>query len=155
MKNNGRSLKKNYVFNFISQVLTLIIPLITTPYLSRIFHEVGNGQIAFANNIITYFTMIANLGYSVYGQREVAKYQDDEYMRSKIFWEIVIIRVVLSIVSFTILLITTFSGIYGHSYTKLIMLFSIQVIAIAYIHHPDILQLLFVHIRNIQDLLSS
>lgn len=132
MKNNGRSLKKNYVFNFISQVLTLIIPLITTPYLSRIFHEVGNGQIAFANNIITYFTMIANLGYSVYGQREVAKYQDDEYMRSKIFWEIVIIRVVLSIVSFTILLITTFSGIYGHSYTKLIMLFSIQVIAIAF-----------------------
>ena len=132
MNKRGKSLKKNYIFNFINQVLTLIIPLITTPYLSRVFHEAGNGQIAFANNIITYFTMIANLGYSVYGQREIAKFQDDDYKRSKIFWEIIIIRIILSVFSFCLLMMTTFSGLYGQSYTKLIMIFSIQVIAIAF-----------------------
>ena len=130
--NQKKSLKKNYIFNFINQILTLIIPLITTPYLARIFHEVGNGQIAFANNIISYFTMIANLGYSVYGQREIAKYQDNDYMRSKTFWEIVIIRMALSLISFILLLVTTLSGIYGVSYTCLIFIFSIQVIAIAF-----------------------
>ena len=83
------SLKTNYIFNFISQILTLVIPLITAPYLARIFHEEGSGQIAFANNIITYFTMIANVGFSTYGQREIAKYQGEKYAQSKIFWEIV------------------------------------------------------------------
>lgn len=132
MSSQNKSLKKNYIYNFISQVLTLIIPLITIPYLSRVFHEVGNGQIAFANNIITYFTMIANLGYSVYGQREIAKHRDDKYERSKTFWEIIIIRVVLSIGSFFLLIFTTLCGIYGQSYTLLILIFSIQVIAVAF-----------------------
>ena len=126
------SLKKNYIYNFISQILTLIIPLITTPYLARIFHEAGNGQIVFANNIISYFTMFANLGFLIYGQRVIAKYQDDDYMRSKTFWEIIIIRSVFSIVSFLILLVTTFSGLYGSSYTTLILLFAIQIIAVIF-----------------------
>ena len=127
-----QSLKKNYIYNFISQILTLIIPLITTPYLARTFHEAGNGQIAFANNIISYFTMFANLGFLIYGQREIAKYQDDDYMRSKTFWEIIIIRSVFSIVSFLVLVVTTFSGLYGSSYNTLIMLFSIQIIAVIF-----------------------
>lgn len=127
-----QSLKKNYFYNFISQILTLIIPLITTPYLARIFHEAGNGQITFANNIISYFTMFANLGFLIYGQREIAKYPDDDYMRSKTFWEIILIRSAFSIVSFLILLVTTFSGLYGESYNTLIMLFSIQIIAVIF-----------------------
>lgn len=127
-----QSLKKNYIYNFISHILTLIIPLITTPYLARIFREAGNGQITFANNIISYFTMLASLGFLTYGQREIAKYQDDAYMRSKTFWEIMIVRGILSVVSFLILLVTTYSGLYGSSYNTLIMLFSIQIIAVIF-----------------------
>ncbi len=127
-----QSLKKNYIYNFISHILTLIIPLITTPYLARIFREAGNGQITFANNIISYFTMFANLGFLTYGQREIAKYQDDDYKRSKTFWEIIIVRGVFSIVSFLVLLVTTYSGLYGSSYNTLIILFSIQIIAVIF-----------------------
>lgn len=127
-----KSLEKNYVYNFISLILTLIIPLITTPYLARVFHESGNGQIAFANNIVSYFTMFANLGYLIYGQKEIAKYQDNDYMRSKTFWEIIIIRGVLTIISFIVLIVTVNLNIYGASYNFLIMMFAIQIIAVAF-----------------------
>lgn len=127
-----QSLKKNYIYNFISQILSLIIPLITTPYLARIFHETGSGQIAFANNIISYFTMFANLGFLIYGQKAIARCQDDTYERSKTFWEIILLRSMFAIVSFVILLITMFLGLYGVSYNTLIMLFSIQIIAVIF-----------------------
>lgn len=126
------TLKANYIFNFISQILTLVIPLITAPYLARIFREEGSGQIAFANNIITYFTMIANLGFSTYGQREIAKHQEDKHAQSKIFWEMILLRSFCAIVSFGVLCATVFSGIYGESYTTLILMFSVQVVAVIF-----------------------
>ncbi|MEG0034659.1 MAG: flippase [Bacilli bacterium] len=126
------SLKNNFFFNFISQILTLLIPLITTPYLARIFHESGNGQVAFANNILTYFTMIANFGFAIYGQREIAKYQDNKYMRSKTFWEIILIRLFLVLFSISILFATLSVNLYGESYTLLILIGSIQVFGIIF-----------------------
>jgi O-antigen/teichoic acid export membrane protein len=91
-------LKANFAYNFISQILTLIVPLVTTPYLSRVLHEAGNGQYSYALSIITIFIMLANLGFSTYGQREIAKLQDNEEERSKCFWEIVILRSISTIV---------------------------------------------------------
>ena len=43
----------NVIFNFISQLLTLVIPLITAPYLARVLHEEGNGRIAYSLSIVT------------------------------------------------------------------------------------------------------
>lgn len=131
-KQTQKSLRINYIFNFISQILTLVIPLITTPYLSRIFHEAGNGQLAFANNIVSYFTTLANLGYSIYGQREIAKHQDNKEEKSKIFWEIIIIRGLLSFLSISILLSLSLGNVFADKYKDLILLFSIQVIAVPF-----------------------
>src|SRR5574344_2017213 len=86
------SLKANFVFNFISQALSLLVPIITTPYLSRVLHETGNGQYSYAVSIVTIFVLFANLGFSGYGQREMAKRQDDRVSKSKCFWEIIILR---------------------------------------------------------------
>ena len=131
VKSTDSTLRSNYIYNFISQIITLIIPLITAPYLARIFREEGSGQIAFANNIITYFTMFANLGFLTYGQREIAKSKCNTYEKSKTFWEISILHGLFSLASFTILLCATFGGIFGRQYTQLILIFGIQVIASA------------------------
>ena len=130
LKINNNSIKINYIYNFIGQILTLIIPLITTPYLARVFQAEGNGQLAFANNIISYFTMIANLGFSIYGQREIAKYQNDIKKRSAIFFEIIILRSLFTVLSFSILVSLTCFNVFGSSYNNLILLFSIQIIAV-------------------------
>ena len=52
-----KSLKVNFIFNFISQILNLILPLITAPYIARVLLEEGIGQFSYAFSIITYFTL--------------------------------------------------------------------------------------------------
>ena len=38
------SIRKNYTYNLIYQVMTLLTPFITTPYLSRVFRAGRNGD---------------------------------------------------------------------------------------------------------------
>ena len=135
MNNEGikkSGLKVNFIFNFISQILTLIIPLITTPYLSRVLHEAGNGQYSYSVSIITYFILFSNLGFDIYGQRQVAAYQNDKEEKSKIFWELFILRSITTAVSLVVLYSIAFTVGFGENYTKLILLLSIQVIAIPF-----------------------
>lgn len=83
---SSKSIKKNYVFNVAYQVLTLITPLITAPYLSRALQPDGVGRVSFAESIVSYFSLIAVMGISTYGQREISYVQDDMKKRSKVFW---------------------------------------------------------------------
>ena len=96
------SLKKNAIYNLISKLLAIITPFITTPYLARVLGEEGNGQISYVSSIIAYFTLAASLGFSVYGQREIAKCQDDREQRSLVFWEIFTTKVILTCLSLAV-----------------------------------------------------
>ena len=125
-----RGLKSNFVYNFISQILTLLIPLITTPYLARVLHETGNGQISYASSIITYFTLFATLGFDTYGQRQIAACQDDKEKKSRIFWEVCILKSCCTVIAFAVLCSILFTVGFGETYNRLILLLSIQVIAI-------------------------
>lgn len=83
-----KSLKLNYIYNVSYQVLSLITPLITTPYVSRVLGADGIGDYSFTASVVTYFSMVAVLGTLTYGNREISYLQDDRKARSKLFWEI-------------------------------------------------------------------
>ena len=89
-----KSLAKNYLYNLIYEVLILILPLITTPYLSRVLGAEGIGIYTYTFSIVTYFILFGSLGVAMYGQREIAYAQDNLNNRKKIFFEIVIFRFV-------------------------------------------------------------
>lgn len=93
------NIKKNYIYNVIYQLMLMLVPLITTPYVSRTLSVEGIGIYSYANSIISYFLLIAALGTTTFGQREVAYHQNDIYERSKAFWEVVFLRIVTSIFS--------------------------------------------------------
>ena len=82
------SIKKNYIYNTIYEVLLIICPIITAPYISRIFGAEGIGIYSYTNAISSYFIMFASLGVKSYGQREIAQNRDDKYKTSKLFWEL-------------------------------------------------------------------
>ena len=94
-----KSLAKNYVYNLIYEVLILILPLITTPYLSRVLGAEGIGIYGYTYSIVTYFILFGSLGVAMYGQREIAYAQDKPDARKKIFFEIVIFRFVTIFIS--------------------------------------------------------
>ena len=92
MKKN--SIIKNYFYNLSYQILIIILPVITIPYLSRVLGVENIGIYSYTVSITAYFILIGTLGIAMYGEREVAYLQNDKYGRSKIFWEIIIIRTI-------------------------------------------------------------
>ena len=71
-----KSVKKNYLYNLIYQILTLILPIITTPYISRTLGPSQIGVYSYTNSIVTYFILFGSLGVSLYGQRGYEKELD-------------------------------------------------------------------------------
>lgn len=97
MKKN--SITKNVAYNLIYQILTILLPLITTPYLSRTLGSEPIGIYGFTLSIVTYFVLFGSLGTAMYGQREIAKNQNSKKKFSVVFWEVTIIRILAMIVS--------------------------------------------------------
>lgn len=83
----AKSIKRNYIYNLIQQILSLITPLITTPYISRVIGAEGIGTYSYASSIVAYFSLFAALGTASYGQREISYCQDDKERRTKVFWD--------------------------------------------------------------------
>lgn len=83
-----KSLKKNFVYNITYQILILIIPFITTPYVSRVLGVKGVGTYSYTYSIVYYFMICAMIGFNNYGNRSIAKVRDDTQKLSKTFKEI-------------------------------------------------------------------
>ena len=82
---NKKSLKKNYFYNLCYQLFVMILPLLITPYISRVLGAEEIGIYSYTTSITVFFIMLGTLGINIYGQREVAYVQDDVEKRSKIF----------------------------------------------------------------------
>ena len=82
------SVRENYAYNLIYQILTLLTPLITTPYIARVLGTGGVGIQSYTSSVVQYFSILAALGTASYGQREIARNRDDREARSRVFWEI-------------------------------------------------------------------
>lgn len=117
-----KSIAKNYIYNLIYQMLTIFLPLITTPYLSRVLGAENIGIYGYTISIVTYFILFGTLGVSMYGQRQIAYIQNDKKQRTKNFWEIIIIRTItLSISILLFYLIYGRTGEYAVYYQILIV----------------------------------
>lgn len=80
-----RSIKKNYIYNLFYQILSMIVPLITTPYLSRILGSEKIGVYSYNYSIVHYFTLFVMLGLNNYGNRTIASSRNDRKSLSKNF----------------------------------------------------------------------
>ena len=101
----AKSIAKNYIYNVIYQILVIILPIVTIPYLSRVLGADNIGISSYTTSIATYFILFGSLGVGMYAQREIAYVQDDVKKRSKIFFEIIILRFItmaIAIVTFYI-----------------------------------------------------
>lgn len=88
---------KNYFYNFAFQLLVLITPIITAPYLSRVLEPENYGIYGYVNSSGNIIYTIALLGIYAYGNRQVAYVRDNPQDLSKTFWEIMLTRLFLGI----------------------------------------------------------
>lgn len=102
-------LRTNVFYNALLISSNLILPFITFPYVTRVLAPEGIGQVNFATSFIQYFVIISSLGIPFYGIREIAKTRDNVGLRSKIFLELFIIKLICSIFALIIYLFLVFS----------------------------------------------
>lgn len=124
-----KSIKKNFIYSTFYQILTMILPLITTPYVSRVLGADGIGTYSYTYSFQTYFAMFAALGVLSYGQREIARNRDDVEVRSRLFWEIEAMVVVTTAVTLVVWFV--FSLIYA-KYTAIFIVLTINLVAVIF-----------------------
>ena len=93
---------KNYLYNVGYQVLAIIVPLITSAYVSRVLRPTGVGANAFTNSIIQYFILFASMGIGYYGNRQIAYVRENREKMAKAFWEIQIVKTIMTLLSFIV-----------------------------------------------------
>ena len=100
---NKTSLKKNTVFNLIKTFSAIIFPLITFPYISRVLLVNNVGKVNFSLSIVSYFSLLASLGISVYAIRECSKVRNDRNELSLLASQIFSLNVLTTIFSYILL----------------------------------------------------
>ncbi len=87
------SFKKNYFYQIIYEVLAVLLPLITAPYVARVLGDDNLGVFSYTYSVASIFLTVARLGIVNHGSRSIAACQKDKEERSKTFWEIFAVQV--------------------------------------------------------------
>ena len=122
-----KSLKLNAFLNGLRSLLSVLFPLITFPYVSRVLSVTGIGKYNFSNSVVSYFMLIAALGISNYAVREGAKYRDNTRRIDQFANEIFTINVCSALVAYICLFISLIIFTRLHSYLTCILIYSIQI----------------------------
>lgn len=124
MKNQ---VKKNFLFNVTYQLLILIIPLITSPYLSRVIKSEGVGIYSYTYSIIYYYMLITMLGVNNYGNRSIAKVRDNKKELSKTFWSIYLLQLIMG--TLMILLYLGYVMLFNNQYRTISLIQTLFIIS--------------------------
>lgn len=124
-----KSLAKNYFWNLLYQVLVVLLPLITAPYLSRVLGADRIGEYSFAQSIVSYFVLFSVLGTTLYGQRRIATCYAKGESKKQAFIELIILRGICTLISLGIY----FSIIYPKADNQFLYLIAaIEILAVVF-----------------------
>lgn len=104
-----QSVKSNFLFQIIFNLVTTVIPLIVTPFLTRALLEYELGRFTYTRSIATYFVTFSMMGIVKYGQRVISQSADEETKLRKSFWSLLVVHIGFSLVA---LLAFAFTGLF-------------------------------------------
>lgn len=90
-----KDVRRNYLYNLIYQVVAIILPIISTPYISKVLGAKNVGIYGYTLSISAYFVLAGTLGMTLYGQREIAYLQKEKEKYSKVFFEVFFLRLLV------------------------------------------------------------
>ena len=105
------SVKKNFIYNLLYQMLIIILPIITTPYISRVISVEGVGIQSYWRSIANYFVLFAMLGINNHGNRSIASNRENKENLSKVFWSIYIFQIIMSALMIFVYLVYIILGV--------------------------------------------
>lgn len=85
---------KNYIYSLLYQILSVVLPFITTPYVSRVLGVNGIGRYTLVNTIANYFILVGLIGINIYGNRQISYVRDNQVELEQTFWDLNAIRTI-------------------------------------------------------------
>lgn len=92
------SIKKNFTYQMIYEVLVIILPFITSPYIARVIGPEGLGTYSYSYSVAYYFVLVSLLGLKNYGNRAIAQVRDNPKELNDTFSNIVAVHILISLV---------------------------------------------------------
>mgnify|MGYP004459166033 CR=1 FL=1 len=121
-------LKLNFIYNSLYQLTAILIPLVTTPYLTRVLGAKGIGEYSYTFSIVTYFALFIKLGLDNYGNRTIAYIRGKKKNISSVFWNIYMGQLIFGITS--IILYCLYCYMFSKQYYNIAMLQLIYLISV-------------------------
>lgn len=90
------------------QVANYLIPFLVLPVISRILGASLFGSVSYAQNIVTYLTLLINFGFEYSATRQISIARDDKAKTDAIFWSVIAAKSMLLLLSFVILAVLPF-----------------------------------------------
>ena len=131
-ENNNKSIEVNALLNAIQTIVSMLFPLISFPYVTRVLGVDNVGKYSFSNNIVSYFVLLAGLGVSTYGIKEGAKYRDNKEAFNIFVKELFSINVVSTFASIFLLVLCSFLVPKLANYKTAIFILGFQIIFITF-----------------------
>lgn len=92
------NIKKNFAYQMIYEILVLILPFVTSPYIARVIGAEGLGTYSYSYSVAYYFVLFSMLGIKNYGNRAIARVRDDEKRLNDTFSNIAALHVFISVI---------------------------------------------------------
>jgi len=105
-------IRKNFFYQSIYRVVLLLVPLIVSPYISRVLGAERIGVYALTSSVASYFVLFAMLGIAHHGNRTIAAVRDDPEKLNKTFSNLLTLHIVVSLAAIAayIVFIVLFTG---------------------------------------------
>ena len=103
MQKKQKSLRINAFLSVLKVMLSIVVPLITFPYASRVLGVDNIGKVNFGSSIIVYVSLIAALGINTYAVREGARRRTSRFEFEKFAQEIFTTNIITTLLAFAIL----------------------------------------------------
>lgn len=122
------SIIKNYLYNTVYQIMSMLIPLITMPYLTRVFDPDQLGLNSLSLSIANYFMLFGVLGMQMYGNRQIAYVRDDKEKLAKTFWSLYTVQLATS--SISLIIYYVFVSCFTNTNTTIYLIQGLNIISV-------------------------
>lgn len=96
-------MQKNTLYNVIKTLSSILYPLITFPYISRVLGAEKVGTVNFGANFVSYFSLITTIGVTAYAVRECSKVKGDKKELGKVASQIYSINICIAAIAYLLL----------------------------------------------------
>ena len=124
----SQSLKKNGIYNVLKTCSSILFPLITFPYISRVLQPESLGRLRFSSSFVEYFSLISMLGLGTYAIRECSAVKENKEELNIVASQLMSINIITTVIAYILLFIALLFWKKLDSYRFLIILYSLKLI---------------------------